>query len=82
MYFTRFSFFYGFSFEKINRIKSSSPNVEYKLNKHITQRFQKCKTKKISIKDDRNPKLTFHQNSRYPKYGVEPTNATKSHGLC
>jgi hypothetical protein len=56
--------------------------VEYKLNKHITQQFQKCKTKKLSTKDDRKPKSTFHQNSPNPKYGVEPTNATKSHGLC
>jgi hypothetical protein len=56
--------------------------VEYKLNKHITQQFQKCKTKKLSTKDDRNPKLTFHQNNPNPKYGIERTNATKSHGLC
>jgi hypothetical protein len=56
--------------------------VEYKLNKQITRQFQKCKTKKLLTKDDGNPKLTFHQNSPNAKYGVEPTNGTKSHGLC
>jgi hypothetical protein len=56
--------------------------VEYKLNKQITRQFQKRKTKKLLTKDDRNPKLTFHQNSPNAKYGVEPTNGTESHGLC